>query len=363
MRWCRAALVFLLAGLTLSACSVPPESRVALSEPGEVAYDERLLGFWFSISGGGGGLNYLHITPAYDKTYLGILGVSADQSYSPLAAWNWSRAHASKIDGQTYYNVKRTAGAGFDYTAPGESPGFIIVRADVSKKDSLILSPWTLTHIDEGQVKFRRVNIKQRGEADAYHILDLPRAELVELIRVFGPAKMFSKKYIFRRMRLDPEQAKISPLNADQIESGIKNKNRQRKLPEEKAKARPLTDANQIEELSRRLKRLEEEANAPPNKTANPAERVTKIISDHFEIEPSNVQPNDNLARKYDAKDLDIIELFFAIEEAFGCTCKEVPSGSHCGEGVNQREPNTVTVKNYIEYAKNVCITPKSKIQ
>ena len=126
-----APLIFLLAGLALSACAVPPELPVALSEPGETAYDTRGVGIWYATDGEMA--HYLHIAPVKETAYLNVVGI--DTSFGGAYSVNWlrARAHASEIDGQTYYNVKRVAGAGFDYTAEGETPGFIIVRADVSE--------------------------------------------------------------------------------------------------------------------------------------------------------------------------------------------------------------------------------------
>ncbi len=61
MRMLQSRLCFLALALSLAACSGPLESRVALSEPGEAAYDERLVGNWYSPEKGGGW--YLHIAP------------------------------------------------------------------------------------------------------------------------------------------------------------------------------------------------------------------------------------------------------------------------------------------------------------
>ncbi|MCH8197490.1 MAG: hypothetical protein IH904_05355 [Proteobacteria bacterium] len=144
----RVALVFLLVGLTLSACSGPPESRVALSEPGETAYDERLVGIWYSISRTLA--IYLHISRRKETAYLDVVGFAAVYKKADPVRWLRARAHASEIDGETYYNVKRVAGAGFDYTAPGESPGFIIARADVSEQDTLSLRFMGWSYFQEG---------------------------------------------------------------------------------------------------------------------------------------------------------------------------------------------------------------------
>ena len=208
-----AALIFLLAGLALSACSGPPESRVALSEPGEAAYDERLVGIWYGIDWKEA--IYLHIAPQKETAYLDVVGISAVFKKGDPVRWLRARAHASEIDGQTYYNVQRFAGAGFDYTAPGESPGFIIVRADVSQEDTLILRFMGWPNGDplgdpvkKGRVRGREVEGKYKDEKVPYRMLDLSRPELIALIREVTPAKLFEKPIRFRRLRPEAEKAK-----------------------------------------------------------------------------------------------------------------------------------------------------------
>ena len=212
MRRC-VVLVFLLVGLTLSACSVPPESRVALSEPGEAAYDKRLVGNWYLIPGKNV-TSYLHITPGKETGYLNIIGIIAfnnDDNDYQFGAVRWFRAtaYASEIDGQTYYNVKRVSGTGDDYTAPEESPGFIIIRADLTDEDSLILRSMD-TRVFGKLVKVpgRKVEGKYRDEKVSYRIMDLSRPELVDMIRVFPPAEFYSEERPFRRLKPDAEKAK-----------------------------------------------------------------------------------------------------------------------------------------------------------
>ncbi len=214
-----AALIFLLAGLALPACAAPPESPVALSEPGETAYDERRVGIWYAP--GGETARYLHIAPVEETAYLHVVGIDTSFGLGDSVNWLRVRAHASEIDGQTYYNVKRVAGAGLDYTPEGETPGFIIVRADVSEEDTL-----TLRFMDtgvlkgllkEGRARGRVVKIKHNSiiVVKEHLILDLSRPELIALIREVTPEKLFPEtpalrrsKWRFRRLRPDAEKAK-----------------------------------------------------------------------------------------------------------------------------------------------------------
>ena len=211
-----APLIFLLAGLALPACEAPPESPVALSEPGETAYDKRLVGIWYR-PGGKEGAYYIHIAPQKETASLDIVVIGAVFKAGAPVQWLKATAHASEIDGQTYYNVKRVAGAGEDYTTPGETPGFIIVRADVTEEDTLtprFMDPEILDRlVKEGRVKGRKP--KGNGLWARYLILDLSRQELIALIREIAPAKLFIdtpglrwSKWRFRRLRPHAEKAK-----------------------------------------------------------------------------------------------------------------------------------------------------------
>ncbi len=209
-----AAVVFFLAGLALAACSGPPESRVALSEPGETAYDQRLAGIWYSTKGGEA--IYLHISPRKETALLDVVGIWAVYRESDPVRWLRATAHASEIDGVTYYNVKRVAGAGFDYTAPGESPGFIVVRADVTGQDALSLSfmrrpssGYALKDsVKKRRVRGREVKGRHGNEEVPYLVLDLSRPELVALIREATPAKIFKDVVRFHRVKPEKEKAK-----------------------------------------------------------------------------------------------------------------------------------------------------------
>ena len=220
----RAALVFLLVGLTLLACSGPPESRVALSEPGETPYDERLVGIWYAIDGQE--TIYLHISPRKETAYLDVVGIFAVFRESDPVRWIRATAHASKIDGRTYYNVQRVAGAGVDYTAPGESPGFIVVRADVTGRDAIslnfmswpdgdnLISDYPLRDfLKKGRVIGREVEGKYRDKKVPYLMLNLSRPELVDLIREVTPERLFKEilKEVIRFRRLKPEAEKAKP--------------------------------------------------------------------------------------------------------------------------------------------------------
>jgi len=201
-----ATILFLLIGATFAACGGPPESRVALSEPGEAAYDERLPGVWAWSTAQGA--VYLHIAPCEDSAALDVVAIIVDpESWGEEEPVRWLRAsaHASEIDGETIYNVRRVAGAAGDYTAPGESPGFILLGVALSDEDELVLRFMDMDvleeMIDAGQARGRELYGRYRDEDVPYLMLDLDRAELVALIREVTPAKLFANdSERFRRL-------------------------------------------------------------------------------------------------------------------------------------------------------------------
>ncbi len=189
MRMLRSCLCFPALVLSLAACGGPPESRVALSEPGAAAYDARLPGNWYFANDRGA--VYLQIAPRKEAATLEVIGIRVGYKDDDPVRWIRAIAHASAIDGKTYYNVRRVAGAGFDYTAEGERPGFIILRTEFSEDGTL-----TLWFMDEDIVRNvvkedRKVAGNYKGEEVPYDVLDISQPELVALIREVTPKKLF----------------------------------------------------------------------------------------------------------------------------------------------------------------------------
>ena len=114
--------------LALAACGGPPESRVALSEPGSAAYDSRILGDWYATEDDF--TWHLSIAAREDSAVLDIVGAGFGYTDGKPVRWLRLTGHASEIDGRLYYNVRRAAGAGDDYGAPDTPPGYIVARAN-----------------------------------------------------------------------------------------------------------------------------------------------------------------------------------------------------------------------------------------
>ena len=184
----RLRIALLLVGLALAACGAPPESRVALSEPGTAAFDPRLAGRWYA--GDGRSAYYLEITPLKEDRMLDVVVTAVGYRNDDPVRWLRATAFATDVDGVTYYNLKRVSGAGFDYTAEGEAPGYIFVTAELRAGDDLYLcffGGFFGEKLDklarDDRIEAREVKGKSMGEKVAYLILAQPRAALVELIR------------------------------------------------------------------------------------------------------------------------------------------------------------------------------------
>lgn len=183
----RSLISILLLAAALGACGAPPESRVALSEPGAAGHDTRLVGRWYLADGKQA--YYLQVTPRDDGDGLDVVAVGVGYKDPPPVRWFGATAYASIVDGETYYNLRRTPGAGFDYTAEGETPGFIILSAELRAADELTLCFFggfrggKLDKLaEQDRVAARKVEGHAMGESVDYMVLDRPRAELVALI-------------------------------------------------------------------------------------------------------------------------------------------------------------------------------------
>jgi hypothetical protein len=157
-----------------------------------MAFDQRLVGAWSSVAEDGGEAIYLQILPGEQAATLNIIGVATffDPDAPQPVYWLTATAYASRIDGRDYYNVRRVAGSGFDYTAEGERPGFIILDATLVDDATLSLCPMYAGDRAELIPENRRRVVDGRfgrsgkdAEYDHYAVLELSRDELVAVIR------------------------------------------------------------------------------------------------------------------------------------------------------------------------------------
>ncbi|MFQ5623670.1 MAG: hypothetical protein ACE5FS_09770 [Paracoccaceae bacterium] len=128
-----------------AACAPPPEFVASLSDPGEAAYDQRVLGQWYQQTDDLLVYAAFADAPATGDDGAGAAGGTVDEAGQTGKLLRISlifqdgdgedaaslplTAFASRLDGALYYNfVRRQTPYAYDYTAPGGKPGHIVVR-------------------------------------------------------------------------------------------------------------------------------------------------------------------------------------------------------------------------------------------
>lgn len=186
----------LVAALLLAACDGPAFFQAPISEPGQVRYDERLIGSWHSFDEKGRVLLLL-IPPPEEEGKAHLRPVLTFTNTDLATAWFVTEAYASEIDGSVYYNTRFTSSAGTkilgdsfqtETIAYGEYEGFMIIQAEVDAADRL-----SLRIISE--LKPRTLKLKSRemscGEDCDETLYELSSAELAELIRTTPRDELF----------------------------------------------------------------------------------------------------------------------------------------------------------------------------
>jgi len=172
----------------LAACVAPLESTVALSEPGE-PYDSRLVGTWSNAGMTDVTGIMVAIRPQEQSPQLDITAVmtASDQKLKFPVYWLQATAFASRIGPDIYYNLRRRRGAGLDYTADGERPGFMILKVhflnDAAAEFCLLWNGRNDRFQLEKDGHEVRATFPDAKDGGRYLLLDAPRERLVELIR------------------------------------------------------------------------------------------------------------------------------------------------------------------------------------
>jgi len=237
-------MLVLWAGLLLSACSTPLEFTVPLADPGTERIDPRLLGTWYGVShctssgnphicSHTGGLPVMLTTLALGSAPDGnTLAVHATilaldvgdlaKHVQDLVAGRvlqlQATAHPATLDGVTYYNIRRTAGAGYDYTGRGESPHYMLAQVELEGEDTLYLRvmidlPMSAQPIEGSQIT---------RQGFGYDIVDATREQIIAMIRGADRSKLFAYRLgpFSRLKRFDanaPDTALCVPDNVRRV--------------------------------------------------------------------------------------------------------------------------------------------------
>jgi len=225
-------LLFVLwAGSMLSACVAPLEFTSPLADPGTERVDPLLVGTWYGVSrcendrsgpfdvgicDKTGGppvmLTTLHLAAAPDGTSLAVRANVQALDVSDIIKEARDRVHGrvlqfqatafpATLDGVAYYNIRRAAGVGYDYTGSGESPHFMLAQAELQDEDTLYL------HVmDELPPNTPPMVKRTRGERPnvdlSYTIVDASREQIVAMIRGADLSELFTYRIgPFRRLK------------------------------------------------------------------------------------------------------------------------------------------------------------------
>ncbi len=188
----------LIAATVLAACDGPAFFQVPISEPGQVRYDERLIGSWYSFGDDNHGVWLLRILPPEDEDRGRLDAVLSLTTVEPRTGWYIAKAFASEIDGRAYYNARITGAAGTEISDDsgmveteilGGFDGFMIIQAEVDVDDQLSLRILSVTVPKERELKFREVTC---GEDCDEKLYELSAEELIELIRSTPRDELFN---------------------------------------------------------------------------------------------------------------------------------------------------------------------------
>lgn len=192
-KWTLAALAAV--SLVLSSCEVPPESRIALSETATADYDERLTGAWYYEADGDSLV--VQIKKGRKPRTLDAVWIMVD---GKKTFWIHATAFPTEIGGTVYYNIRRTEGIGFDYTAPGEKPGIVIARPVFVGSNVLAVcflhGNWSSSKfaklLEKRGIPFQKVEGAPRPRNEVPYLLyGAPREKLRSLLRTAAPAELF----------------------------------------------------------------------------------------------------------------------------------------------------------------------------
>ena len=189
-------LLILAAAVLLSACTAPVESMHALSEPGQVAYDARILGDWASKKTSPRW--FLSMKKGKAPQTIVALAASHDRSDSekPLK-WMKATAFASETNGKIYFNAQRHQGIGDEYGMPGVKPGYILLTIDLTSKGTLkgcLLNPKFIGGLISKQVILgEEIRAKYKDEKVPYYRINSDQKSLNNFIGQFSQSMLFDQ--------------------------------------------------------------------------------------------------------------------------------------------------------------------------
>lgn len=186
---CAIAALLLAAG-----CGAPTEFSSPLSASAEVGVDARVLGNWYT--GEKDGVVFLAISRSESD---GVLNAVVSGTGEVGGGWLKTTAYPALVNGHVYYNVRRVEGEGFDYTAEGEHPGYLIVELTMAGDDLRVrlMRDAFIGQLAEARV-LRRRSLKGAPptgcgyESPSYDFVDITQDDLRTLFTEAGHQRLFA---------------------------------------------------------------------------------------------------------------------------------------------------------------------------
>ncbi|MGH6719369.1 MAG: hypothetical protein ACREER_08625 [Alphaproteobacteria bacterium] len=199
----RKSVLAALALVLLAACQTPVEAPVGL-EPGDAAFDPRLPGAWYGGDGEGFAVTLL-VAARAESQVLDVILAWSDGPSRATANGDPDPEHFAVIqavvrpvalDGATYYEARRDADVGYDYTPAGMAPGVILLRPAFTPDGELVLEGLSGKVVAaEGAAYGVALVATSIGGEDTYRHLAASRESLVAMIRGVGPDRLFVERW------------------------------------------------------------------------------------------------------------------------------------------------------------------------
>ena len=198
MRTLITRLAAVLLAFALAACTAPPNSVHPLAPADGTGGDDRLPGAWYGVGDDPDELIVISIGRGEGDAEYAVFALIANgtKTDGPVA-WVRGTAHASILDGATYYNLRITENA--KHGPDSQAAPYIIMQAQIGADGALSLRFMSERLVErlgeEGRISARAAKGGYGGEETEYMLLDMPPADLVALIRKETPERLFTLSF------------------------------------------------------------------------------------------------------------------------------------------------------------------------
>lgn len=207
------SFVVIAIAASLTACDVPAELAVPVSDPGGASYDERVIGKWYTLEPNDDAVALLTVQAVENGELgasFGYMAVSPGASGGAGMFWVHRTAYPSVIDGKVYYNsraveggmVVKDAGASIEtqlapFSPPHPELGYWIISVEFEADDRMILGVLSDRIPSTRDLPRRKVDC---GDDCDFERVEITSEDLIALIRSEPPEELFSIRIPFVRV-------------------------------------------------------------------------------------------------------------------------------------------------------------------